>query len=239
MRINKKILIFAVIIGLITVFGLSYYLKNQSSTATAAQVSYSKVVVANNIIPENIKITAEMVTLKSVPSNTVHPQSFSAADKVIGKTTSSQIEKDEQLLSSRLVTDTSKASLAYKIPEKMRAVTIPCNEITGVAGYINAGDKIDILITYNKKEVNKVSTTYTVLQNIEVAEVGSSVKSSDNNQKSLPASITLFVKPAQAEVLVYAISNGSISMTLRNPVDKATLSGSYYNSDNFASYTGR
>lgn len=239
MKINKKVLIFAVIIGLITVFVLSYYLRSTSTTAIAPQISYTKVVVANNIIPANTKITAEMVTLKSIPSESAHPEAFTSTDKVVGKTTSSEIVKGEQLLSSRIVSDTSKSTLAYRVPEGMRAVTIPSSEITGVAGYINTGDKIDILITYNKKEINKVPTTYTTLQNIEVAEVGNAVRSAEDKQKSLPASLTVFVKPAQAEVLVYAISNGSLFLTLRNPVDKSTMNASYYNSDNFASYTGR
>jgi pilus assembly protein CpaB len=51
----------------------------------------------------------------------------------------------------------------------MRAISIPITEVSGVAGYINPGDKIDILATYDNKDVNPVSITYTQLQNIEVA----------------------------------------------------------------------
>lgn len=238
MKINKKIIIFAVLIGLVTVFGLSYYLKSLPSSEKTP-VSYSKVVIAANIIPANVKITADMVTLKSIPSESVHPEAFAAVDKVIGKTTSSEIIKDEQVLSSRVVTDPSKADLTYRVPQNMRAITIPTSEVTGVAGFINAGDKIDMLVTYNKKDINPVSTTYTQLQNIEVAAVGSAVKSLDDNQKALPASITLFVKPAQAEVIAYAVSNGSLYLTLRNPVDKGNTDLNYYNSDNFLSYKER
>lgn len=238
MKINKKILIFAVLIGLVTVFGLSVYLKKLPSSEKN-QVSYSKVVVAANIIPAKVQITADMVILKSVPSESVHPEAFTAVEKVIGKTTNSEIIKGEQLLADRVVTDTSKASLAYSIPQNMRAITIPSTEITGVAGYISAGDKIDILVTYNKKDINPVTTTYTQLQNIEVAAVGSSVKASDDGKKALPASITLFVKPAQAEVLAYAVSNGTLYMTLRNPIDKGKADLSYYNSENFSSYKER
>jgi len=238
LKINKKILIFAVLIGLVTVFGLSIYIKSLPSSEKN-QVSYSKVVVAANIIPANVQITADMVTLKSVPSESVHPEAFTAVEKIIGKTTSSEIIKGEQVLASRVVTDTSKSNLAYRIPANMRAVTIPSSEISGVAGYINVGDKIDILATYNKKDINPVPTTYTQLQNIEVAAVGSIIKTSDDGKKALPASITVFVKPAQAEVLAYAVSNGSLYMTLRNPVDKGKADLNYYNSQNFSSYKER
>lgn len=237
LKINKKILIFAVIIGLATVFGLSFYLKSLPSTEKSP-VSYSKVVVAANIIPANVQITADMVTLKSVPSESVHPEAFITVDKVIGKTTGSEIIKGEQVLASRVVIDTSKANLAYRIPQNMRAVTIPSSEVSGVAGFINVGDKIDIILTYNKKDINPVPTTYTQLQNIEVAAVGSSIKSEDG-KSALPASITVFVKPAQAEVLAYAVSNGTLYMTLRNPIDKGKADLSYYNSGNFSSYKER
>ncbi|MDV3429334.1 MAG: Flp pilus assembly protein CpaB [Bacillota bacterium] len=238
MKINKKILIFAILIGLVTVIGLSFYLKSLTSSEKI-QTSYSKVVVAANIIPANVQITADMVKLKSVPTESVHPEALTDVEKVIGKTTSSEIIKGEQVLVSRVVTDTSKSNLAYRVPNKMRAVTIPSSEITGVAGYINVGDKIDILATYNKKEINPVPTTYTQLQNIEVAAIGSIIKTSDDGKEALPVSITVFVNPAQAEVLAFAVSEGSLYMTLRNPVDKGKADLSYYNSDNFSSYKER
>lgn len=237
MKIGKKVLIFAIIIGLLTVFGLNKYIKGLS-TAQVVQIPYSKVVTAVNTIPANVVITAEMVALKSMPSESVHPEAATTLDKVVGRTSNSDIVKDEQILSSRLV-DTSKSTLAYRVPEGMRAVAIPNSEISGVAGYINAGDKIDILATYDKEDIAPVSTTYTQLQNIEVAAVGSLALSQSDQQKAMPASITVFVKPAQAEVLAYAIANGSLFCSLRNPVDAGKSDLDLYNSTNFSTYKER
>jgi pilus assembly protein CpaB len=238
-KIYKRVLIFAVLIGLLTVYGLNRYISSLSTTVSAPTVSYSKVVAAANAIPANVKITAEMVTLKSVPLESVHPEAVTALDKVIGTVSNSDIVKDEQILSSRIVTDTSKATLAYRVPQDMRAVAIPSSEISGVAGYINTGDKIDILVTYDKKDINPVSTTYTQLQDIEVAAVGTAVLSEADKKKALPASITVFVKPAQAEVLAYAVANGSLFFSLRNPVDSQRAGLKYYNSTNFSTYSER
>lgn len=238
MKVPKKVLVFAIIIGLITVIGLNYYINNLSSTKRN-QIIYSKVVFANNRIPQNIRVTADMVKIKTIPAEAVHPQAITSLDKVIGKTSCAEIIAGEQVLSNRIVIDPKKAALAYRIPQNMRAVTIPNNEIQGVAGYINIGDKIDILATYKDKDINPVSTTYTQLQNIEVIAVGNAKTSEEDKKKSLSASITLSVKPAQAEVLVYALANGSLHYTLRNPIDTEKTNLNFYNPTNFSTYKER
>lgn len=238
MKISRKILIFAVLIGFLTVCGLSFYINNMQSIQQN-QISYSKIVVAANTIPANTKVTAEMVTLKSIPTELVHPEAITSADKIIGGISKTEIVKDEQILSNKVVIDAKQATLAYRVPQNMRAISIPDNEVSGVAGFINVGDKIDILVTYDKKDINPVSTTYTQLQNIEVVAVGSAKLSADDKQKAIPTSITVLVKPAQAEVLAYAISNGTLFLTLRNPVDSGKVDLNFYNSTNFPTYNER
>lgn len=236
MKIDKKILIFAVLIGLLTVFGLGLYINNLADTQKN-QVPYSQVVIATNTIPANVKVTADMVTLKSMPTESIHSEAIISVDKITGRISKGEIVKGEQILSSRVVIDAAQATLAYRVPQNMRAIAIPTSEVSGVAGFINVGDKIDILVAYDKKEIDPVSTTYTQLQNIEVVAVGSAKLSTDD--KTLPTSITVLVKPTQAEVLVYAISNGTLFFTLRNPVDSENVDLNLFNSTNFSTYKER
>jgi len=242
LKIHKKILIFAVLIGLLTVVGLSYYI-NKLSNAQKVEIPYSQVLVATNIIPANVQITADMVTLKSVPTEAVHPEAITSPEKIIGKISKAEIVSGEQILSSRIVIDAQKAALAYRVPKDMRAIAVPNSEVTGVAHRINVGDKIDILASYasvdNKKEGNQVPTTYTQLQNIEVAAIGSDKAPVDDKQKGMPTSITVLVKPAQAEVLAYAVANGTLHFTLRNPIDASKVDLKFYNSTNFTTYLER
>jgi pilus assembly protein CpaB len=238
LKIDKKILIFAILIGLLTVFGLGRYI-NKLTKVQENQVSYSQVVIANNTIPANAKVTAEMVTLKSIPTEAMHVEAITSLDKIIGGVTKVEIVKGEQILSSRVVMDAKQATLAYRVPKDMRAISMPTSEVSGVAGFINIGDKIDILATYDKEDIKPVSTTYTQLQNIEVVAVGSAKLSAEDKEKALPVSITVIVKPAQAEVITYAISNGTLFFTLRNPVDLGKVNLEFYNSENFSTYKGR
>lgn len=238
MRVDKRILIFAFLIGLATVLGLGFYITTIQSVQKR-QVEYSSVVVAVNTIPANVKVTSDMVAIKSIPTEGTHPEVVTSVDKIVNGVSKVEIMKGEQILSNKIVTDTNKATLTYKVPENMRAVSIPITEVSGVAGYINPGDKIDILVTYDNKDVNPVSITYTQLQNIEVAAVGNAKIAEEDKKKAVPASITVLVKPAQAEVIAFAISNGSLYLTLRNPIDSGKVNLNYYSSTNFSTYNER
>jgi pilus assembly protein CpaB len=238
LKIDKKILIFAVLIGLLTVFGLGSYI-NKLTNVQEKPVAYSQVVIATDKILENTKVTATMVTLKSVPAESIHAEAITSLDKIIGKVSKVEIVKDEQILSSRIVMDATKATLAYRVPQNMRAISMPYSEVSGVAGFINVGAKIDIIVTYTKEKFQDNSATSTQLQNIEVAAVGNAKLSVEDNQKALPASITVLVKPEQAEVIAYAISNGTLSFTLRNPVDTGKTPIRIYNSTNISANNER
>lgn len=238
MRANKKILILAIILGLATVFGLSTYMKKSGSIAVDGG-GYTEVVVAGNTISANVKITKEMLVSQSMPVNAVHPDAIKSVDEIVGGISKMEIVKGEQILSNKVALGKSDADLAYRIPDHMRAISIPTDEVTGVAGFVNVGDKIDILVTYSNDEIAKVTTTYTQLQNIEVLAVGNVKQGDPASQSALPSTLTLLVKPEQAEVLVYALSNGTINFTLRNPSDTKKVDSKSYSSENFGTYKER
>lgn len=236
MKPKKKVLIISVMLGLVTVFFLSYYINSIAKETIAPQ---AQVVVAYNTIPAHVKITADMVKLNSVAADSIHPEAITSLDEVIGAVSKTEIIKDEQVMFSRVVTDGAGENLSYRIPENMRAITIPVSEISGVAGNIIIGDKIDILVTYEDPKINPDPTTYTQFQNIEVLSLGSATLTEEENSTTLPSSITLLVNPAQAEVLAYSTLKGSFHFTLRNPADSSKKSLTYFNSSNFASFKER
>lgn len=238
MRANKKVLILAIILGLATVFSLSIYMK-KSGTIAVDQGAYTEVLVAANDISENVKITEEMLVSQSMPLDSVHPDALKATSDVVGSISKMEIIKGEQILSNKVSQGKSDESLAYRIPDNMRAISIPIDEVMGVAGFINRGDKIDILVTYSNDEITKVTTTYTQLQNIEVLAVGSAKQGDPVSQTELPSTLTLLVKAEQAEVLVYALSNGSINLALKNPSDTKKIDSKSYSSENFGTYKER
>ena len=247
MKVNKKILLVGVLLGIITIFFLNRYISSLEKTPQEiAATSYTEVVVALTSIPEHVRITQEMVQLASVPTEGVHPDAVKDMAKVVGAISRTDIINGEQILAGRIVNEESDAGLSYWIPENMRAVTLPVNEITGVANYIQIGDKVDILATYEfevdvpgQQEEETVQMTYTQLQNIEVIAVGGRKAPNAEETVQQPASITILVNPEQAEVIAWATLNGSFHLTLRNPIDNQLNELDHYGSDNFESFRVR
>jgi pilus assembly protein CpaB len=183
-----------------------------------------KVVKALKDIPKDTMITDDKVTVIEIPSKYSHPDALQSREAVIGKTAFVDINAGEEILSRKIVGDANrKDRLAYNVPQGMRAVSIPVDDVSGVGNYIKPGDKVDVMATVDI-DTGGGGNTYTVLtlQNIEVLAVGSfkdmSGKKTDNSKPIL----ILAVSVAQASPLVLASERGNLRLLLRPPVDQST-----------------
>lgn len=237
MKAKKRIWIITAALALITTVIVYLYLGQVKAASQENSLEMTKVVVAINEIPAHAKVTEEMVGIKEIPEEAVHPDSYTDIAKVVGGITTTELIAGEQVLTDRIVSDNEEAELSYRIPENMRAITVPASEVNGVGGYIVSGDKLDILVSYVRSE--GVQVVYTQLQNIEVLETGANQVAADA-ESTVPTSLTLLVTPAQAEVIAFANLSGSFHFTLRNPVDTAEQNlPDGYGTPNFDSWNGR
>lgn len=257
LKTNRKIIILAVFMGLITVFGLNYYLAEHTETAPAAarQVEQVPVLVAESTIPQHTRITAGMIAVQSLPEDAVHPEALHSADEVVGGISRADIIRGEQVLSSRVHTEEVRASLSYRIPENMRAVSIPVGDVSGVSGFISPGDRVDVLVVYDyffegaapdggegealAEDTRDWVTVYTTIQNMAVLATGGRTLKQDDEEPIVVNTLTLLANPEQAEVLVYASRQGSLHLTLRSPLDNEILELDYYNLENFDTFRER
>ncbi len=238
MKANKRILFFAIVFGLITVIALNMYLRSLDKPALES-IPYTSVVVAKSTIPEHTRISGEMLELVSLPSEGVHPEAFRSLGEVSGGISRTEIVKGEQILFSRVFTDERRASLSYRIPEGMRALSIPVGEINGVAGYISPGDTIDILVSFQDDLINDQFTTYTYFQNLKVLAVGGETRERDTEEQGAVNTLTLLVTPEQAEVLVFINANTALYMTLRSPLDDEVVELESFNFELFEEFRER
>lgn len=143
-------------------------------------------------------------------------------DSVIGRGVMSPIYSGEPVLETRLAAKGAGGGLAATIPEGMRAVPVRVNDISGVAGFVLPGMRVDLLIlgTPPGSPSSLGTLAKTLLQNIEVLSAGQNIQK-DNEGKpiSVPV-ITMLVTPEQAEILSLANQDTRIQLVLRNPLDK-------------------
>jgi pilus assembly protein CpaB len=143
-------------------------------------------------------------------------------DKAVNRGVVDPILMGEAVVESRLAAPGAGAGLAATIPQGMRAVAVRVNDIVGVAGFVNPGSHVDILIAGNPPGGNVAAgtVTKTLLQNMTVLSAGQNIqKDAEGKPVSVPV-VNVLVTPEQAEILSLASNDARIQLVLRNPTDK-------------------
>ena len=118
---------------------------------------------------------------------------------------------------------------AVLLPDR-RAITITVNQETSHAGMIAPGDRVDVIFTMqvssnDPSQLNSFSRT--VLEDIRVVAVGRRIENvTYTDQESTPNgnTVTLEVRPPEADQLVLASTRGSLALALR-PLGQADDTG--------------
>jgi pilus assembly protein CpaB len=106
-------------------------------------------------------------------------------------------------------------------PKGTRAVTIRVSLENAQAGFTLPGAHVDLICTVSDPRDARRTLTKTFLQRVLVLAVNTqSQATTDKGVIANPATVTLAVKPAEAERIIWAKERGSITMTLRKPDDK-------------------
>jgi pilus assembly protein CpaB len=102
------------------------------------------------------------------------------------------------------------------VDENMRAVTVRVDDVVGVAGFLLPGNTVDVLSS--RKVPNQRAITETILKNIKVLAVDQQA-TAEENEPVIVRAVTLEMLPKQAETLFRARTEGTIQLTLRNPLE--------------------
>lgn len=226
-RLNKKILLLAILMALVTSFLLYIYISRLDSGKT--DIEYMEVYAARLEIPARTVVKEEMLVKVKLPKNTEITMGVSDKSVIIGKLTKERIIKGEVILADRLSTD-DKTNMAFLVPKGKRALTIGANEIVEVGNFIIPGDYVDVLATFDESELDiggrKIfypKYTKTILQNIQILGVGQSMQAAREENKGLPVSVTLAVSLEEAEKLVLADESGVLRLALKAVADNSNI----------------
>ena len=220
----RKLIIIALIMCIITGFSVYYYADNLEKNF---KIKTLPVVVAIKKIPKSTLVVPEMVTVKQLSQDAVNVLTAKSVNDVSGRITLEDMESDEQILTTKISEPGKKDNtLFYTIKEGYRALTVKTDEISGVAGYINKGDRIDITAVIISKDPTVVGlTSQMIAENIEVVETG--IKSADNVVGQY-SSITISVKAEDVLKTNYALSEGKYRIVLRSVLEKNIITPSIY-----------
>lgn len=209
--------ILTVVLGVATAGSAVVYTSIFMKSPATAQVMRD-IVVAVEDIPFGHTIETGMLAIRSWPADAVPDGAFLTLEQVIGngnvqpRRAKYTLAKGDVLLDTKASDFGEQITITQQIDPTMRAVAIRVNDVTGVAGFIAPSDRIDLTLT---RTVDQNLTTSTILQDVEVLGIDQKTAGA----RSAPAKIktvTVQVKPVDAQKLALAQQAGTLSLSLRH-----------------------
>jgi pilus assembly protein CpaB len=203
-------MVVAVVLGLITAYLIWSYLRKQEEKN---RKNWQPIVVALVDIKPRTKITRDMIKLEQYPKDIIAENAFSKPEDVEGRMTQKEVNAKAQIRDTDLVGKDQSPTLAFKVPEGMRAIAVACDEVKAVGTSIQPGDRIDILARYQDTRTRR-EVTKMILQNVLVLAVNRGVTDA-GGKEGASSSMTLAVRPEQTELIAAADGAGALRFVLR------------------------
>lgn len=208
----------------------------------------TKIVVAARDIPFRTALSKDDLTLQAYPTSVVPSGSYTSIADVIGKQAAGassgsltaandtgavaevQIKQGQPVTSNLLArsVDAIQVQPAYlPIPKGFDVATVPTSEQTGVAGFIQAGDYINIIAIVNTQTFQQgaggqpKSVAKTVFTNVHVLKVGPATGTvsqgsapSSATTGGVATSLTVVMTQCDIEMLRWLQNNAQLTYTL-------------------------
>jgi len=185
----------------------------------AAQGATVEVMVANDKIPIGSVIEPSHIRKVDWPSSLKPDGAISNPDDVIGQVALSTLDRNQPIVSGKLVRSGT-GLLPLLISEGMRAVSVKVDQVTGVSGFITPNSRVDILTAGQSDTDNeRDERSKLILQDIRVLATGQVIEQQDDGKPKEVPTVTLLVKPEDAEKLTLASRQDTIQLALRNYTD--------------------
>lgn len=208
----------AVLMALFTSVLLYNWMEHQASlTATGPQpvrLPTTLIVVAADDLFWGTMLTAEKMKLVSFPKESLMAGYLSTIESAKGRILLANMKANEPILDAKLApADVTQGGMAAVTQREKRAMAVRVDDVVGVAGFINPGNRVDILVTLRQAPAK----SKTVLQNVLVLATGPQMEVQDNKTKPRKVEvITVEVRPEEAEKLALAATEGKVTMALRS-----------------------
>lgn len=233
----KKILL---LVGALMVAAVTAIMaKNMFAGASAPQAEAAvpqgpKVLVAKKPLPPGTIIDASMVGFAAWPKDSVQPTFYQQGQpdadpsKLLGTVVRYPITAGGPVTRGALVGPEDRGFLAAALAPGMRAVTVPVNASTGLAGFVFPGDHVDLVLTQEVKgggDGDALNVSETIVRNIRVLATDQRYTDKDEDGKTIikeARNVTLEATPRIAEKIAVAQGIGKLSLSLRSIADQTS-----------------
>jgi pilus assembly protein CpaB len=228
------LLVGALVIAVVT----AIMAKNMFAGAGAQQAAAApvvpvgpKVLVAKKALPVGTIIDADSFTFQPWPKELMQSAYYidgqPDSKNVAGTVVRYAIAAGQPVTRGSLVGPQDRGFLAAALGPGMRAITVPVNTSTGVAGFVFPGDHVDLVLTQAVQgggDGPPLKVSETVVRNVRVLATDQRFTDKDEDGKTTIktfSNVTLEVTPRIAEKVAVAQSMGTLSLSLRSLADNA------------------
>ena len=235
MNVKKlALLVGALVIAVIT----AVMAKNMFAGAGAQQANAApavpvgpKVLVAKKALPVGTIIDADSLSYQPWPKELMQAAYYIEGSPegdpkaLLGTVVRNAITAGQPITRGSLVGPKDRGFLAAALGPGMRAITVPVNASTAVAGFVFPGDHIDLMLTQEVKgggDGPALKVSETIVRNVRVLATDQRITSQDEEGKTKVktfSNVTIEVTPKLAEKISVAQSIGTLSLSLRSIAD--------------------
>jgi pilus assembly protein CpaB len=219
-------IVLALIVAVVASVLIYKWMKKQTAPKEVAKVEEIKiqqVAIAEVELPMGTKLKPEMMKTASFMEESLPPGYFSDPAELAGRVVIRPMKRKEPILESRLAPkDVTRGGVSAILSPGKRAVAVTGNKVLGLAGFINPGDRVDVLLaTSDPKTQERVNKT--VFENVRVLATGTQLIENAEGKPSPVDIYTLEVTPEEGERLTLAAGQGKLQFALRNILDTETV----------------
>jgi pilus assembly protein CpaB len=214
---NLIILVVALVLGGIAAVLARNWLANH---ARSSQGGVGTIVVAAAPLAFGTQLTAQNIT--EIPwSTAVLPQgAFSTKQALLKdgrRMALALMARNEPILLSKITAPNQPATLSSMLQPGKRAVTVRVDDVRGVAGFIQPGDLVDVVLIRTEAE-SRSNESYSdiILQSAKVLAIDQ-VTGERTEQPVIAKAVTLEVNVEDAQKILLAANIGRLSLILRQP----------------------
>ncbi len=143
--------------------------------------------------------------------------------QVAGSIARSPFIAGEPIREQKLVRADGSGFMAAILPTGMRAISTEISPETGAGGFILPNDRVDVILSKREKAQDRsgpdIVNSEIILTNVRVLAIDQAPKEKDGQNAVVGKTVTLELKPEQAETLARARQTGTLALALRSIAD--------------------
>ena len=218
-RNNLIILVVAIVLGGIAAVLARNWL---TSHAGSGQSRVGTIVVAGSPLVFGAQLTSENTVEIPWSISALPEGAFATKESMLKdgrRMTLASISRNEPILRSKITAPNQPATLSSMLGLGKRAVTVRVDDVRGVAGFIQPGDLVDVVLIRTEAEMrSNESYSDVILQSAKVLAIDQ-ITGERTELPTIAKAVTLEVGPEDAQKILLATNIGRLSLILRQPAE--------------------